>query len=160
MKDQTEHMGKDWRTKAEIAGHYQIGVRTVTKLMRRKILPYGKLRNLVRFDVAACDRAMEFFGNSSRLEGVKRTAPDGRAARHWQTKRQLAGHIRFSERSITTLMRQQVLPFLKLGRIVRFDLAECDRVMESLTIRSVVERRLSSQPNVTDPSSRFLSSGT
>ena len=82
MKDQTEHMGRDWRTKAEIAGHYQIGVRTVTKLMRRRILPYGKLRNLVRFDVAACDRAMEFFGNSSRLEGVKRTAPDGRAARH------------------------------------------------------------------------------
>ena len=54
-------MGRDWRTKAEIAGHYQIGVRTVTKLMRRRILPYGKLRNLVRFDVAACDRAMEFW---------------------------------------------------------------------------------------------------
>jgi hypothetical protein len=50
--------------------------------MRRRILPYGKLRNLVRFDLAACDRAMEFFGNSSRLEGLKRTAPDGRAARH------------------------------------------------------------------------------
>ena len=81
-------------------------------------------------------------------------------ARHWQTKRQLAGHIRFSERSITTLMRQQVLPFLKLGRIIRFDLAECDRVMEALTIRSVVERRLSSQPKVTEPGSRLLSSGT
>jgi len=73
-------MGRDWRTKAEIAGHYQIGVRTVTKLMRRRILPYGKLRNLVRFDVAACDRAMEFFGNSSRPGGVKEDG-SGRAGR-------------------------------------------------------------------------------
>jgi excisionase family DNA binding protein len=50
---------KIWKTKTEIAGHFQCHVRTVTKLMKRRILPFVKIGRLVRFDVAECDRAME-----------------------------------------------------------------------------------------------------
>jgi len=160
MRNQAEYTGPEWRTKAEIAEYFQVGVRTVTKLMRRKVLPYCKLRNLLRFDTAACDRAVEFFVIPSRLDGGKKSDPDGCGSRRWRTKPQLAGHFRLSERTVTTLMRQRVFSYAKVGRLVRFDLAECDRAMESFKTRSVVERRLSSQANSAGSSGRVPSSGT
>jgi len=45
-------------TKREIAAHYQCNIRTITKFMKRKILPFEKEGRRVRFDLAACDRAM------------------------------------------------------------------------------------------------------
>ena len=51
--------GKTWKTKIEIAGHFQCHTRTVTKLMKRRILPFVKIGRLVRFDLMECDRAME-----------------------------------------------------------------------------------------------------
>jgi hypothetical protein len=34
-------------------------------------------------------------------------------------------------------MRRRVLPYVKVGRIVRFDLEACDRAMRAFQIRSV-----------------------
>ena len=46
-----------WATKAGIASHFGIGLRTVTNLMRRRVLPHVKLGRLVRFDLEACEVA-------------------------------------------------------------------------------------------------------
>lgn len=51
--------GKNWKTKQDIACHFKCNIRTVTKLMRRGILPYVKIGRLVRLDLDECDRAME-----------------------------------------------------------------------------------------------------
>lgn len=48
----------NWRKKIQIAEHYACDVRTITNLMRRRILPFVKIGRIVRFDVQACDEAM------------------------------------------------------------------------------------------------------
>jgi excisionase family DNA binding protein len=57
----------EWRTKEEIAQYYRCNVRTVTNLMRRRILPFVKIGHLVRFDVAACDSAMRRYQRKSAV---------------------------------------------------------------------------------------------
>ena len=47
-----------WLTKAALAQHYCISLRTVTNLMRRRVLPYVKIGHVVRFDPEACEQAM------------------------------------------------------------------------------------------------------
>jgi len=47
-----------WRLKKEIADHYRCDLRTITNLMRRRILPFVKIGRIVRFNVEECDRAM------------------------------------------------------------------------------------------------------
>jgi excisionase family DNA binding protein len=56
---QPANAAKTWKTKMEIADHFQCHIRTVTKLMKRRILPFVKIGRLVRFDLAECDRVME-----------------------------------------------------------------------------------------------------
>ena len=50
-----------WLTKAALAQHYDISLRTVTNLMRRRVLPYVKIGQVVRFDPQACEQAMRKF---------------------------------------------------------------------------------------------------
>ena len=46
-----------WKTKAELAAYYHCDIRTITNWMKRRILPFVKIRRLVRFNVVDCDRA-------------------------------------------------------------------------------------------------------
>ena len=50
-----------WVTKAGLAQHFSISLRTVTNLMRRRMVPYVKVGRVVRFDLDGCDRAMRKF---------------------------------------------------------------------------------------------------
>ena len=65
---------KDWKTKREIAAHFKCSVRTITSLMRRRILPYVKNGRLLRFDTVDCDRAMEAFRSESMFDSPTITA--------------------------------------------------------------------------------------
>jgi hypothetical protein len=56
-----EANGIQWRTKAEMAEHFRCHIRTITKYMKRRILPYAKLGRWVRLDLAKCDKAMKKF---------------------------------------------------------------------------------------------------
>jgi len=47
--------------KLAIAARYCVSVRTVENWMRRRILPHVKIGRLIRFDVAACDKAVKAF---------------------------------------------------------------------------------------------------
>jgi hypothetical protein len=126
----------NWMTKEQVANHFQIGVRTVTKLMNARLFPYVKVRNLVRFDLNACERAFRFFGTADNIQSAD--PPGGQ----WKTKRQMAAHLSISERTVTALMRQRVLAFVKLRRILRFDLGECDSAFRARSARTVLEHRL------------------
>ena len=57
----------EWRTKEEMAQYYRCNVRTVTNLMRRRILPFVKIGRIVRFDLAACDSAMRRYQRRSAV---------------------------------------------------------------------------------------------
>lgn len=56
----------------------------------------------------------------------------------WLTKTGIAKHLKCSVRHINNLMRRRVLPFVKLGRFVRFDMAACDLAMKKIQTKSVL----------------------
>ena len=68
MTPTTNGAGRNWRTKREMACHFKCNIRTVTKLMRRRILPFVKIGRIVRFDLDECDRAMEKYKSKSLFE--------------------------------------------------------------------------------------------
>lgn len=47
----------------------------------------------------------------------------------WRTKRQMATHCGCDIRTISNFMRRRILPYVKIGHFVRFDLAECDKAL-------------------------------
>jgi excisionase family DNA binding protein len=49
----------------------------------------------------------------------------------WLTKPEIARHFKCSVRHINDLMHRRILPYLKIGRFVRFDLAACDQAMKA-----------------------------
>ena len=54
----------------------------------------------------------------------------GPVATQWLNKAEIAHHYRCSVRHINKLMGRRILPFLKMGRFVRFDPAACDQAMK------------------------------
>ena len=48
----------------------------------------------------------------------------------WRNKRQMADHYGCDIRTITNFMRRRILPYMKIGRFVRFNLGECELAME------------------------------
>jgi hypothetical protein len=53
-----EHSDQKWVTKTEVAAHFGCNIRTIGNLMRRKIIPFVKIRGLLRFDLHECEEAM------------------------------------------------------------------------------------------------------
>jgi excisionase family DNA binding protein len=131
--------GRTWKIKAEVANHYQISVRTVTGMMQRRLLPFTRLGSLVRFDLTECDRALEQFKSPSHLLDSGPVLPDGGTNKQWRTRQQIADHCHVSLRTVGNLMRKKIFPFVRVGNIVRFDLAECDLILKQLRRRSVFE---------------------
>jgi hypothetical protein len=128
---------KQWCSREQVAQHFQIGLRTVGNLMRRKILPFCKSANLVRFELGDCDRSFEKFNFGSQIEPTKEAQSP---IRNWRTKEQIASHLRISLRSTTNLMRKRVLSYVKIGNLVRIDLGQTDRAIEQLRSRCVFDR--------------------
>jgi hypothetical protein len=50
-----------WTDRRGIAGHFKVSERTVSNLMRRRVLPVTKIGRIVRFNVAACEAALKAF---------------------------------------------------------------------------------------------------
>jgi len=53
------------------------------------------------------------------------------------TKREIAKIIGKSPRAIEYMMRARALPFVRIGRNVRFKLAAVERALDKLTVREV-----------------------
>jgi excisionase family DNA binding protein len=62
----------------------------------------------------------------------------GHAGKDWQTKSEIAVHLKCDIRTVTNLMRRGILPYVKIGRFVRLDLHECDEAMEKYRHQSVL----------------------
>ena len=105
--------------------------------MRCKVLPYAKIRNLVRFALSQCDQAFEHFRVKTRYENIQ--LPFDRP-RHWKTKKQIAEHLQVSLRTITHLMQQNSLPFVKIGHVVRFDLADIDATLSQIQRKCLADK--------------------
>ncbi len=60
--------GGKWVTKRAMAAHWGCTVRTVGNLMRRKVIPYVKVRGLLRFNLHECEAALRRYRASTLLE--------------------------------------------------------------------------------------------
>jgi excisionase family DNA binding protein len=69
-----------WRLKQEIADYYRCDLRTITNLMRRRILPFVKIGRIVRFNIEECDRAMNKYKRPSMLLQRDSGAAPGKVA--------------------------------------------------------------------------------
>ncbi len=49
----------------------------------------------------------------------------------------VAARYLVSERTIDNWIRRRRIPFIKCGRVVRFNLAQCDAALERFTVRAV-----------------------
>jgi excisionase family DNA binding protein len=75
------------------------------------------------------------------MNAIQTPEPNG-AGKTWKTKREISLHLRCSVRTVTNLMKRRILPFVKIGKIVRFDTAACDTAMEKLQSRSIFDREM------------------
>jgi len=52
------------------------------------------------------------------------------------TKKVIAARYAVTPRTINTLMRKRILPYVKVGALVRFDPADCDRALAAFRVKS------------------------
>lgn len=55
----------------------------------------------------------------------------------WVRKRDLAQYLSLSLRSVDNLIARKAIPFVRLGRSVRFRIADVDRALERFTRKEV-----------------------
>jgi excisionase family DNA binding protein len=55
----------------------------------------------------------------------------------WRDRKGIAAHLGVSVRHITNLQRRRVIPYVKVGRVVRFDIHACDQALKAMEIKSV-----------------------
>jgi len=55
----------------------------------------------------------------------------------WTDKDGIAAHFGCSVRHIGNLTKTRKLPYVKLGRIVRFNVADCERAVKAFEVKSV-----------------------
>jgi len=63
------------------------------------------------------------------------TNPNTNEAKDWKSKREIAAYFKCHPRTINNFMRRRILPFVKVGRFVRFDPEECDRALARFKLR-------------------------
>jgi hypothetical protein len=54
----------------------------------------------------------------------------------WRKKSEIAEYYNCDIRTITNFMRRHILPYVKIGRFVRFNIHECDEAMAKHQRRS------------------------
>lgn len=59
----------------------------------------------------------------------------------WKDRKGIAIHFGISERTVSNLTRRRFLPYVKFGRIVRFDLTACEAAVKAVELRSVAQQR-------------------
>jgi hypothetical protein len=59
---------------------------------------------------------------------------------NWTDRSGIAKHLKCSLRHVGDMMRRRELPYSKAGKMVRFDIDECDRAMKALEIKTALLR--------------------
>jgi hypothetical protein len=53
---------RNWKSKRQIAVHLQVSLRTVSNLMRRRLLPFVQIGSVIRFDLVQVDATVAALG--------------------------------------------------------------------------------------------------
>jgi excisionase family DNA binding protein len=58
----------------------------------------------------------------------------------WMTREQIAQHFGISIRTVANLQRRRVLPFVKVGRLVRFNKNKCEQALIQFETQSIFDK--------------------
>jgi hypothetical protein len=72
------------------------------------------------------------------METINITSP-------WRDKKGIAAHFRVCPRLVTDWQKRKRIPYVKIGRVVRFHVPRCERAIEKMEIKSVCETDLLSR---------------
>jgi hypothetical protein len=64
-------------------------------------------------------------------------AATSKSESNWTGKAGIAAHFRCSIRHIGNQMRSRRIPYVKLGRIVRFNIPDCERAIKVFEVKCV-----------------------
>jgi hypothetical protein len=57
----------------------------------------------------------------------------------WVTRAKLARHFAFSLRTVANLQKRRVLPYVKIGRLVRFNINKCEQALIQFERKSICD---------------------
>jgi hypothetical protein len=57
----------------------------------------------------------------------------------WVTRQQIAQHFGFSVRTVANFQRRRVFPFIKIGRLVRFNKKKCEQALIKFETQSIFD---------------------
>ena len=57
----------------------------------------------------------------------------------WLTKEQIAERFKCSIRTVTNLSRRKILPYYRLGRLIRYRAEECDEALSKVRSASILD---------------------
>jgi hypothetical protein len=57
----------------------------------------------------------------------------------WVTREKLARHFAFSLRTVANLQQRRVLPYVKIGRLVRFNINKCEQALKKFEHKSICD---------------------
>ena len=67
---------------------------------------------------------------------TKRNSANGRA---WVNREGIAEHFGISMRTVANFQRRRILPFVKVGGLVRFNVAKCERALMKFESKSIFD---------------------
>lgn len=56
--------------------------------------------------------------------------------KQWSNKKEAALYLGIGQRTVTDWMRRRILPYVKVGRVVRFHLPECEMAVRKYQVKS------------------------
>jgi hypothetical protein len=94
--------------------------------------------NGLHIGVGAIGSEFDGFGTPPNSNGrMQNESSSNCQATQWVNKAEIALHFKCSIRHVNELMHRRILPFVKIGRFVRFDVAACDQAMKNFQTRSL-----------------------
>ena len=54
----------------------------------------------------------------------------------WHNKKEVAAHFGIGLRTVTDWMRRRLIPFVKVGHVVRFNLSDCETAIRNYQVNS------------------------
>ena len=76
-----------------------------------------------------------------QVQTVNGTAPSTSGVREYMDSRQLAEWLGISLRTVVNLRRRHVLPYIKIGRVVRFRREKVEQALRLYTVEGLGVRR-------------------
>lgn len=126
------HVAKKYLNYNEASGYLGIEIKTLRKLVEDKTIPHILVANEIVFSTDDLDKWMDQLKvkpNPYPAATVTPSEPTKEKPRYMDYK-QMSEYLLLSQQTLRRYVMDKVIPHLKIGRSVRFDVNEIDKWVE------------------------------